>query len=213
MFRSQRGLSSAAVESARRKAPQIHLTSVHGYIGLSTVVAWALEALTRCAVARRIVGLPTIRRTLSYANSNLSSSRRNNRKSSTSSSPCTTTRLRHSLSNNRERAWSSLFRPEFGGVARGGHRAARMECGWPLRPVAPVERLRGFDAEQWNRYRHPDRPSQYARTTRGEQTGNFEEDLVGLNLASTRPVEFSDPFCTGSTRKPTRSPQTSNRSA
>jgi hypothetical protein len=51
MFRSQRGLSSAAVESARRKAPQIHLTSVHGYIGLSTVVAWALEALTRCAVA------------------------------------------------------------------------------------------------------------------------------------------------------------------
>jgi DNA sulfur modification protein DndC len=40
---------------------------------------------------------------------------------------------------------------------------------------APVEGLRAFDAEQWNRYRHPDRPSRYAKTTGGEQTVYFEE--------------------------------------
>jgi DNA sulfur modification protein DndC len=40
---------------------------------------------------------------------------------------------------------------------------------------APAEGLRGFDAEQWNRYRYPDRPSRYAKTTGGEQTVYFEE--------------------------------------
>jgi hypothetical protein len=40
---------------------------------------------------------------------------------------------------------------------------------------APVVGLRDFDAEQWNRYRHPDRAGRYARTTGGEQTVYFEE--------------------------------------
>lgn len=40
---------------------------------------------------------------------------------------------------------------------------------------APAIGLRDFDAEQWNRYLHPERPSRYARTTGGEQTVYFEE--------------------------------------
>lgn len=40
---------------------------------------------------------------------------------------------------------------------------------------APVVGLRDFDAELWNRYRHPDRAGRYARTTGGEQTVYFEE--------------------------------------
>ena len=40
---------------------------------------------------------------------------------------------------------------------------------------APATGLRDFDAEQWNRYLHPERPSRYARTTGGEQTVYFEE--------------------------------------
>ncbi|MFL9936440.1 phosphoadenosine phosphosulfate reductase family protein [Paraburkholderia sp. RL18-103-BIB-C] len=40
---------------------------------------------------------------------------------------------------------------------------------------APSTGLRDFDAEQWNRYLHPERPSRYARTTGGEQTVYFEE--------------------------------------
>ncbi|MGF6265435.1 DNA sulfur modification protein DndC [Paraburkholderia youngii] len=40
---------------------------------------------------------------------------------------------------------------------------------------APTVGLRDFDAEQWNRYRHPDRAGWYARTSAGEQTAYFEE--------------------------------------
>jgi 3'-phosphoadenosine 5'-phosphosulfate sulfotransferase (PAPS reductase)/FAD synthetase len=40
---------------------------------------------------------------------------------------------------------------------------------------APAIGLRDFDAEQWNRYLHPERASRYARTTGGEQTVYFEE--------------------------------------
>jgi hypothetical protein len=40
---------------------------------------------------------------------------------------------------------------------------------------APALGLRDFDAEQWNRYLHPERPGRYARTTGGEQTVYFEE--------------------------------------
>jgi 3'-phosphoadenosine 5'-phosphosulfate sulfotransferase (PAPS reductase)/FAD synthetase len=40
---------------------------------------------------------------------------------------------------------------------------------------APADGLRDYDAEQWNRYRHPNRPGQYARTTGGERTVYFEE--------------------------------------
>ncbi|GJH26950.1 phosphoadenosine phosphosulfate reductase family protein [Caballeronia novacaledonica] len=40
---------------------------------------------------------------------------------------------------------------------------------------APSVGLRSLDAEQWNPYRHPDRPGRYARTTGGEQTVYFEE--------------------------------------
>ncbi|CAG9226194.1 phosphoadenosine phosphosulfate reductase family protein [Burkholderia vietnamiensis] len=35
--------------------------------------------------------------------------------------------------------------------------------------------LRDYAAEQWNRYRHPERPSRYARTRSGEQIVYFEE--------------------------------------
>lgn len=40
---------------------------------------------------------------------------------------------------------------------------------------APVTGLRDFDAEQWNRYTHPNRAGRYARTSAGEQTVYFEE--------------------------------------
>ncbi|PCE30334.1 phosphoadenosine phosphosulfate reductase domain-containing protein [Burkholderia ubonensis] len=39
----------------------------------------------------------------------------------------------------------------------------------------PADGLRDYAAEQWNRYRHPDRPSRYARTRAGEQIVYFEE--------------------------------------
>jgi 3'-phosphoadenosine 5'-phosphosulfate sulfotransferase (PAPS reductase)/FAD synthetase len=40
---------------------------------------------------------------------------------------------------------------------------------------APSVGLRDANAEQWNRYRHPDRAGWYARTSAGEQTVYFEE--------------------------------------
>jgi DNA sulfur modification protein DndC len=40
---------------------------------------------------------------------------------------------------------------------------------------APVDGLRDYGAEQWNRYRHPGRPSAYAQTTAGERVVYFEE--------------------------------------
>jgi DNA sulfur modification protein DndC len=40
---------------------------------------------------------------------------------------------------------------------------------------APTDGLRDQDAEQWNRYQHPDRAGWYARTSGGEQTVYFEE--------------------------------------
>ncbi|MGF6298074.1 phosphoadenosine phosphosulfate reductase family protein [Paraburkholderia sp. WC7.3d] len=40
---------------------------------------------------------------------------------------------------------------------------------------APTVGLRDVDAEQWNRYRHPERAGWYARTSAGEQTLYFEE--------------------------------------
>ncbi|WP_321882675.1 hypothetical protein [Burkholderia cepacia] len=39
----------------------------------------------------------------------------------------------------------------------------------------PTDGLRDYAAEQWNRYRHPERPSRYARTRSGEQIVYFEE--------------------------------------
>jgi len=39
----------------------------------------------------------------------------------------------------------------------------------------PTDGLRDYAAEQWNRYRHPDRASRYARTKSGEQIVYFEE--------------------------------------
>lgn len=40
---------------------------------------------------------------------------------------------------------------------------------------APVDGLRDYLAEQWNRFRHPDRVSAYAVTTEGERVAYFEE--------------------------------------
>lgn len=40
---------------------------------------------------------------------------------------------------------------------------------------APSAGLRDFNAEQWNRYRHPERAGWYARTSAGEQTVYFRE--------------------------------------
>jgi 3'-phosphoadenosine 5'-phosphosulfate sulfotransferase (PAPS reductase)/FAD synthetase len=40
---------------------------------------------------------------------------------------------------------------------------------------APTVGLRDFNAEQWNRYRHPERAGWYARTSAGEQTVYFQE--------------------------------------
>jgi len=40
---------------------------------------------------------------------------------------------------------------------------------------APTVGLRDFNAEQWNRYRHPERAGWYARTSAGEQTVYFRE--------------------------------------
>ncbi|KWK06118.1 hypothetical protein WM11_11805 [Burkholderia ubonensis] len=39
----------------------------------------------------------------------------------------------------------------------------------------PADGLRDYAAELWNRYRHPNRPSRYARTSSGEQIVYFEE--------------------------------------
>jgi hypothetical protein len=40
---------------------------------------------------------------------------------------------------------------------------------------APVDGLRDYSAEQWNRYLHPDRAGTYAHTTAGERVVWFEE--------------------------------------
>lgn len=47
---------------------------------------------------------------------------------------------------------------------------------------APVDGLRDYLAEQWNRYLHPDRVSSYAVTTNGERVAYFEEcDLMEVD--------------------------------
>jgi DNA sulfur modification protein DndC len=45
--------------------------------------------------------------------------------------------------------------------------------GWDAE--VPVDGLRDYEAEQWNRYRHPGRPGRFARTTNGEQIVWHEE--------------------------------------
>lgn len=41
---------------------------------------------------------------------------------------------------------------------------------------APTQGLRDFNAELWNKYRHPDRAASYAQTTKGDRICFYEED-------------------------------------
>ena len=54
---------------------------------------------------------------------------------------------------------------------------------------APTDGLRCYSAEQWNPYRHPERPSAYAQTTGGERTVYFEESDQ-LDVEASRACEF-----------------------
>jgi hypothetical protein len=54
---------------------------------------------------------------------------------------------------------------------------------------APAEGLRDVGAEQWNRYRHPDRISTYAQTTAGERVVYFEQS-DHLDVDTERACEF-----------------------